>query len=182
MPMNEMPKIKDSQIVFDEFLKIKKERLCLPNRKDYNYYSLIPPASAVNILPITKRGTFILSEEYRHPTRLYLLSCPGGYINEGEPPEQAAERELMEETGCAAEQLVMLGHSYPYPGISNQKIFYLAALGIEKKKEQHLDANELIHPVEMSLEEIEAAIKSGRPTDGILCTALFFYKISKLSP
>lgn len=171
-----LPEVTESQIVFDKFLKIRQDKLHFQDKTDHYYYTLLTPASAVIILAQTRDNRFILNEEYRHTVRTFLLCCPGGYLNhEEESPEEAAQRELQEETGYSAERIEPLGFSFPYPGISAQKVYYVMAHGVEKTAQPKPETSEIFRTVELSYEELLKEIKKGRAIDGTLCTALFYY-------
>ncbi len=132
---------------------------------------------AVSILAQTNDGHFIVHEEYRYPVRQFILDLPGGYIDGNETPEQSAARELLEETGYKAERYVLIGSSYPYAGISSQKLYYVAALGAEKVADPVLEPAEILRTSVLSLEDINSRIAQGVPTDGVLCTALYYWKM-----
>jgi ADP-ribose pyrophosphatase len=169
------PKIKESTIIFDEFFKIRRDRLNL-GTYEYHYYTLITHAAAVVILPITPEGLFVLNEEYRHPVRTSLLGCPGGYLDDEESPEAGAHRELLEETGYISENYVVMGNAYPYPGISSQRVYYIAARNAKKSSEPRLEPAEILRTILISPQELKQQILSGRLIDASLCSALFFYE------
>lgn len=175
-PDPNIPTIKDSKIVFDEFFKIRLDHLVnSKSGKSYNYYSLIAPSDAVIILPKTKEGHFVLNKEYRQPPRTYLLSCPGGYLNENESPLEGAARELHEETGFSAKEFILIGEAYPYAGISSQKLYFVLAVDAKKTSSPDLEPGEVMTTKILPLEDVYAYIQKGLPTDGILCTALFYF-------
>ena len=61
----------------------------------------------VNIVPVTPQGNVVMVQQFRHGTASTVLEIPGGMMElEGETPEQAASRELVEETGYIAEEYV----------------------------------------------------------------------------
>lgn len=169
-----IPKVEVSHIVHDGFIKIRCDRLRLPNGHKYHYYSLDARAPAVVVLAVTSDHKLLLIEEYRHPTLSILLSCVGGYLDsENEKPEEAARRELLEETGYTAERFLILGSAYPYPGISSQKLYYVLAENVIKERNPELESSEILKPVLMTRSELVNAIAEGKPIDGNLCTALF---------
>jgi|688.fasta_scaffold01230_6 ADP-ribose pyrophosphatase len=172
-----IPETTKSDLVYDGFLKIRRDRLRLPNGTDYYYESLLTISSAVAVVAITHEGQFILNEEYRHPTNQILLGLPGGYIDAKETPLEAAKRELTEETGYAAETFSLLNEIYPYPGISSQKLFVILAEGAKVLKKPELEPAESIHSILKYPDELKAMILAGYPLDGILCSALFLYDL-----
>lgn len=177
------PSVINSQIIFEEsIIKIRRDTLQLNPDKTYNYYTLITKPFSVIILATTKEGLYIFNEEYRHPTGKILLSCPGGYIDEGETPLEAAKRELLEETGFEAEDFELIGSAYPYAGISEQKTFYFRAQMAKRIAEPQLEISEYLQTVLKSKDDLQQVIDQGITLDGPLCTALFFdrFKIKKI--
>lgn len=134
-----IPKVEDSEIIFDQFVKIRRDTLCYDERHERPYFTLMTKGDAVNVLAVTPTREFVLIEEYRHPTGKVLLGCPGGYIDEGETPLDAAKRELFEETGYVASSYQEIGSAYPYPGLSSQKITFVLASGAMAKASQQLE-------------------------------------------
>ena len=72
--------------------------------------------TGVCVLPV-RRGEIGLIRYYRHPVEMSLWEVPRGFIDDGETPDQAALRELEEETGlrCDPGNLLALGHYLPEP-------------------------------------------------------------------
>lgn len=71
------------------------------------------------VLPLLKDGCVALNCNFRHATRSWELEVPRGFANEGESPEEAAGRELVEETGLTADKLHFLGEMASDSGTSN---------------------------------------------------------------
>lgn len=71
---------------------------------------------AVMTVPVTPSGKFLLIKVFRYPSNRYLWEFPAGLIEDGESPEDAAGRELREETGIAPESLELLGSQVPIAG------------------------------------------------------------------
>ena len=62
----------------------------------------------VMIFAVTREQEVVLIRQYRHGVQQAILELPGGSVDEGESPAEAAKRELMEETGYAADTLIEL--------------------------------------------------------------------------
>jgi ADP-ribose pyrophosphatase len=171
------PKIHHSSLVFDEFIKIRKDHLVFNEGFSMEYYSLTTKGPAVVVLGILPDGSLLVNEEYRHPSRQIVLCFPGGYLEHEEAPIIGGRREFLEETGYDAEEFSLLGSAYPYPGISDQKIYFVLAKNAFKIQNPTPDPSEIFRTLTMSRNELSDRIISGKNVDGILGTALFFYDL-----
>ena len=86
----------------------------------------------VNVVPITPKGEVVMIRQYRHGSSAVTLETPGGMIDPGELPADAAARELLEETGYRARELSPLGEINPNPALFRNKLHAFVAHGVEK--------------------------------------------------
>src|SRR5574339_75669 len=77
----------------------------------------------VNVLALTVRREVLMVRQYRHGVKKSIWELPGGMVEAGESPLEAARRELMEETGFAGGSFIETGHAYPNPA-SHTNIHY----------------------------------------------------------
>ncbi len=84
------------------------------------------PGSVV-VLPVLPDGRILLVRQYRHATRQYLWELVAGRIDAGENVRQAAERELIEETGYRAKRLRVFLDVFPTPGFLEERMYILLA-------------------------------------------------------
>jgi 8-oxo-dGTP pyrophosphatase MutT (NUDIX family) len=90
------------------------------------HFSLRMP-DYVCVVPVTRDREILLVRQYRPAVERETLELPGGHVDDGETPEEAARRELLEETGHVAEKLVPLGCLDPDTGrLSNRMWCFLA--------------------------------------------------------
>jgi ADP-ribose pyrophosphatase len=88
---------------------------------------IVEHPGAVAILPVDGNGNILFVRQYRHPTGKEMLELPAGTLNPGEDPLACASREIREETGFAARNLVKLGEFFIAPGYSDEYMYvYLA--------------------------------------------------------
>jgi ADP-ribose pyrophosphatase len=171
--MKKLPKIKSTRIVHDGYISLREDLL---EREG----GLLQPMNtfictdATTMLAQDTEGRWILNREYRHSTGEILLGCPGGRLEKDEDPIAGAKREFFEETGYWADDVMLLGSCYPFPGLCNQKIYHLFARGAVKKGEPKLDPFEFIETELIDDTELRKRILQNAPIDGILLTALWY--------
>ncbi len=103
----------------------------------------------------------VLQRQYRYPLQSWQWEMPGGFIDDGETPEQAAEREFMEETGYRASTITPLGFFYPSFGSTNEQIF-LFHVCCGEKLEARLEPGEVIRGELVSGEVFAEMVADGR--------------------
>jgi ADP-ribose pyrophosphatase len=117
--------------------------------------------SWANVLALTKNNEAVLVKQYRHGVRENLLELPGGVVDDGESPLDGARRELMEETGYSAENIVEVGCIYPNPAIQHNRLFCYVATDVEEVGSQHLDESEEIEVHLVPLDDLIGMVKNG---------------------
>ena len=105
----------------------------------------------VTIIPVLPDGRILLIEDSQ-PSRDTVLTPPAGRIEEGETPEEAARRELLEETGYVVDSVELLSEIHPV-GKLDWVIYWFAGRGAKKIQESEPDAGEKIIPKIVSFEE-----------------------------
>ena len=118
---------------------------------------------------------FIFEKQYRYAMNEEIIEMPAGKLEEGEIPLEAAKRELLEETGYRSLEMIHLGDSYPTPGYSTE-VIHLYYCPKAVKEERHLDNDECIDLIYLTLEEIEEMIAQGKIKDSKSVASIFLYK------
>lgn len=118
--------------------------------------------SAVIIMPITKDNQILTVIEPRVFTNMTVgVGFPAGYIEKGETSEEAAIRELKEETGYVGSKLILLDTFYQDEGISSALNRSYIILDAERKYNQTLDDSEYIKYMLFTYDELLELEKIG---------------------
>jgi 8-oxo-dGTP pyrophosphatase MutT (NUDIX family) len=126
-----------------------------------------------NIVALTKNGEVVLVRQYRHGICDVLFEFPGGVVEDGEDPIDGAKRELLEETGYKASELIQIGRIYPNPALQTNALYCYLALDVEKVSVQNLDAGEDIEVHLMPLNELIEMAKRGEFPHALMTAVLF---------
>jgi ADP-ribose pyrophosphatase len=111
-------------------------------------------------------GRFVLVRQYRRSIERTLLEMVAGGLEEGEPAEEGACREMEEESGYAVLSLEKIGAIVPCPGYSEEILHLFYARLSQEPAAQRPDFDENLEPVVMTAEEIDAALDAGELIDG----------------
>jgi ADP-ribose pyrophosphatase len=125
---------------------------------------VVEHVDCVVILPIDSSGNILLVRQYRHAVDKELLELPAGSIDPGETPEEAATRELREETGYKPGKLEKLGGFYAAPGYCTEYLHFFRASQLERSPLTAEDTDE-IDLVPISAGEVPGFIASGQICD-----------------
>lgn len=118
----------------------------------------------VAILPVDDNGECYLVRQFRYPFEKSMLEAPAGKLEKGEEHRLCAERELSEETGFTAEQLVYMGSFCTSPGFCTERLHIYLALGLTAG-ESHPDDGEFLNVEKYSLTELSKMVMNGEIED-----------------
>lgn len=143
--------------------------------KDHDFF-IISAGPWVNVIPLTESGQVILVRQYRHGTREITLEIPGGLVEDGQTPAEAARRELIEETGYDCSELIPLGRVRPNPAILDNWCYSFLAKGLIKTGELHLDETEDLETTTIDLSRINEHIAAGDIDHSLVISAFYLYQ------
>jgi 8-oxo-dGTP pyrophosphatase MutT (NUDIX family) len=169
---------RSSELVADCRVFTVRRDACVRERDDReaSFYVIESP-DWVNIIPVTADGRVVMIEQFRHGIGETILEIPGGMIDGGETPGEAAARELLEETGYAAGELLELGHTEPNPAIQNNRVHHFLATGCTIAKATAFDEHESIVTKLMPVADVERLFATGGITHSLVSSAFYFWRL-----
>ena len=137
-------------------------------------YIIMNAPDWVIVIP-EKEENFLMVKQWRHGEAALSVEFPGGVIDKGEAPEQAARRELEEETGCKAGKLIELGSVNPNPALFSNHVHFYLAQDLCATGKQNLDEDEFINCMELSKKEVLEGMGTEQFPHAIMGMALSLY-------
>ncbi len=145
-------------------LKIDLEDVHLPGGKRALLETIKHPGAAA-ALPFLPNGDVLMVRQYRHALGGWILEVPAGKLDDGEPPDQCARREVAEEVGYEVGDLRPLGAIFTTPGFTDEVIWLYEAHDLKEVGTAHED-DEVIEVLKVPFEEALRAVRDGRIRDG----------------
>ena len=118
----------------------------------------------VTILPVEEAGNCYMVRQFRYPAGHMMLEAPAGKLEYGEDHRECAVRELSEETGFSADELIYLGGFYTSPGFSSELLHIYLALGLHAG-ESHRDEREFLDVEKIPLRQLSDMVMANEIED-----------------
>jgi len=155
---------------------LRRDRARSPRTSETHDFYVLESPSWVNIIPLTPTKEVVLIRQYRFGIRDMTLEIPGGLMEPSDSLEEAARRELREETGYREETLIPLGSVHPNPAIQNNLCYTFLAANVFPVGQLVQDEREDIEVVLQPLSEIPRLIREGAISHALVIAAFYrFY-------
>jgi len=170
-------RVESHRLADHRVLRVRQDVSRLPRTGEVHEFCVLEMPEWVNIIALTPEDRVVMIRQYRHGTGEIGLEIPGGAVDEDDVyPAEAARRELVEETGYEAEQILPLGKVAPNPALQNNRCHSFLALGARPVRKQRLDEGEDIEVEEIDLGTIPDLIGSGVISHGLVVVAFYFWE------
>ena len=161
-------------MVFDAgIFRLRKDRYEYRAAPIHPFY-VLEAAPWTNVVAVTEDGQVVLVSQFRHGVEEVSLEIPGGIVDPGETPEEAAGRELMEETGYAG-RLRPLGAVSSNPAILDNRTHLFVAEDARRVAEPQPEPDEDFEMSLVPVGEIAGLLSSGRIHHSLCVCALSLY-------
>jgi ADP-ribose pyrophosphatase len=159
----------------EKWFNLRSDKVLKGNGEQMDDYYVMEFSNWVNVLPVTTDGKIILVKQYRYALGVWSIEVPGGIMDPHETnPEEAAKRELLEETGYSCGKIEEVAIIAPNPAIQNNRMYCYLATGCELTHEQSFDENEEIEVLIVTMDELKAMLRNNEIVQSLhICSILY---------
>lgn len=165
-----------SQTLFEgKIVTLKVDQAQLPNGAAAGR-EVVEHPGGVCILPLFDDGTVSMVRQFRYPFQQVVAELPAGKLEKGEDPLVCAQRELSEEVGAEADELIYLGKFFTSPGYSTEVLHMYLARGL-RQGQVHPDEDEFLESERLPFLTLFQQVMSGEIEDGKTIAAVLKTKL-----
>ncbi|HMY72881.1 MAG TPA: NUDIX hydrolase [Blastocatellia bacterium] len=167
----------DSRMVYENpWIRVRHEDVIRPDGQPGIYGVVHYRNLAIGVLPIDDEGFTYLVGQYRYTLNLYSWEIPEGGCPEGEAPLEAAQRELLEETGLVAAEWKELGRAHLSNSVSDELAIYCLATDLTQR-EAEPEGTEKLELMRVPFAEALQMVREGKITDALSVIAIQHYAL-----
>ena len=135
--------VRSQTLIKDRWINLRADHCITPAGAEIAPYYVLSYPDWVHVVAITEAGSLVLVRQYRHGAGGSFLELPGGAVDPADTSiEEAARRELAEETGFTARRWEMISSLHPNPATHTNRVHGLLALDAQCDRPQNLDLGE----------------------------------------
>lgn len=165
------------KIYSGRIIAVRRDRVILPNGRS-STREVVEHRPAAVIVAENDTGELLLIRQYRYPIDAVIYELPAGLVEEGEDPEQAAWRELQEETGWRPGELQRLADAYSSPGFTTELFRMFYAHKLERHSLQ-ADDDEFIEADFYSETAVRGLLSQGLINDAKTLMGVYWWLLRK---
>jgi ADP-ribose pyrophosphatase len=179
--VQEWERIESEEAADFEIFTVVRHVARSPRTGEAHEFHVLDVPTCTIVIPLTDDGRVVLVEQFRHAVQRVSLEFPAGVVEDGEPPVEAALRELEEETGYCAGSATLVGEFDPDPAIQSNAVQVVVAEACTAAGRRHQDSGEDVAVRMVGVDEVAGLIERGeiRSAPAITAWSLFQRQLSR---
>ena len=172
--------LKSEYLIKRPWLTARRDTVELPTGVVNDEYYVLEYPTWINVIAVTDGGEYVLIRQYRHGIGETNFEIVAGVCEDGEPPVDAARRELMEETGYSGGEWSEIMTVSANTSTMNNLCHCFLATGVVKTGSQHLDRTEDIEVHLMGEDEVFALLSGNKIRQSLMAAPLWKHFYGKM--
>lgn len=148
----------DERVVYDGDRRVARRRYATADGDAS--YDVVLDGAGTAVVAFTPSGEVVLTRQFRPGAERVMWDLPGGFVDAGETPAEAARRELREETGYEPGSLEVVGAVHP-GAYSDEERHVVLARDCRRVSRPDPDDDEQIEVRLVSLDEFREILRAG---------------------
>ncbi len=173
--LKDWPRLKSHILGDYRIFRLRQDTRVSPRTGQEHNFFVLDTGDWVNVVPVTPDDKIVLIRQFRHGIARVTLEIPGGMVDGDELPASTARRELLEETGYEAEEMIHIGTVTPNPAILSNHCHTFLARNARWVSQPSLDGSEDIRVEMVDAAKVPELITSGQITHALVIAAFYFY-------
>lgn len=163
----------ETRVMYDNpWIRVSESQVTHPDGSPGIYGRVHMKKTATGVVPVDGEGYTWLVGQWRYCLNAYSWEIPEGGSDPGEDPLAAAQRELLEETGCRAKDWTPLQLLHTSNSITDEVAYIYLAQNLDKPQEPAPDASEELCLKRLPLREAVEMVHRGEITDAVSVAGL----------
>ena len=154
-------------LISERWLQLREDRVRLGNGHEIDRFHVISAPDWASVLCVTNASEVVLVRQYRHGIALPSLELPAGVIEPDETPEEAARRELVEETGYESDDWVSIQNVSTEPARHTTRAHFFCARGARPTRQPAPEETEVLELVKVPLADLPRLATDGSILHGV---------------
>ncbi len=157
------------------WLRVRHDAVQLPDGRINPDFYVVEYPDWVNVIAITEDGRFVMEKQYRYGIDRTCYEIPAGTMEPGETPEEAARRELEEETGYTGGEWTAIMNASGNASTTNNMTHSFLALGVKHDGKCHLDSTEDLDVELLTRDQVHALLLNDEIKQSQMAAPLWRY-------
>lgn len=157
--------LKSSELKYlNPWISVREDKVVRPDGKD-GAFGVVTMQDGVTVLPLDDEGNIYLAREYKYAVDIETIEAISGGIDDSEESVDAARRELKEETGFDAKEIIPLGFIDPFTTVIRSRNYCFLARGLSGG-DTKLDSGEIVEIIKVPFAQAVDMAMSGEISHG----------------